>query len=410
MKSRRRILFYSFYSFLLTIFSKASYALNVIAIRVWPSLEYTRIAIEHKSKKLNPTTFFLKNPDRLVVDIKNTKMNASFQNQIKTLNFTNTYLYKIRVSQFKENTLRLVFDLKNTSKEKVFELPPIAHYQRRLVVDLFPKEKPDLLLSFLKNYELTNENKKQLESNSTFFKKKNKSYYNITIALDPGHGGEDPGAVGRKGTKEKDVVLSIAKKLKKRLERDTEIKVFLTREHDYFLSLRKRIKRARQVKADIFVSIHADAWIKPEAKGASVFVLSDKGASSETARWIAKKENLSDLIGGEQIYESTNTLAKTLLEMSTAAQIRDSTILGRKILKELKNVSTLHKPDIEGAAFAVLKAPNIPSILVETAFISNPNEEKRLRSSLHQNKLANAISKGLLNYIQQNPSIISKKS
>ncbi len=407
MKSRRQILFYSFYSFLLAIFCKASHAINALAIRVWPSIEYTRIAIEHQSSKLNPSTFLLENPDRLVVDIKNIRLNSSFKHQIKSLNLNNTYLYNIRVSQFKKDTLRIVFDLKNTSSEKVFELPPIAHYQRRLVIDLFPKEKPDLLLSFLKDYEKKNKNLKELRPKDVFSNKKN---YNITIALDPGHGGEDPGAVGKRGTKEKDVVLSIAKKLKKRLESKAGIKVFLTREHDYFLSLRKRIKRARQVKADIFVSIHADAWIKPEAKGASVFILSDKGASSETARWIAKKENLSDLVGGEQIYEPTSTLAKTILEMSTAAQIRDSTILGRKILKELKNVSTLHKPDIEGAAFAVLKAPDIPSILIETAFISNPNEEKRLRSSRHQNKLANAISKGLLRYIQQNPSIVLNRT
>tara|TARA_E500000178_G_scaffold356640_1_gene436459 strand:+ start:29552 stop:30730 length:1179 start_codon:yes stop_codon:yes gene_type:complete len=381
--------------------------LKVFAVRIWPSQEFTRIAIEYLQQDINISSFSLKYPDRFVLDLKGNSLTDSFADSLKSVSYEGSHLRRIRVNQFRPNVLRIVFDLKQQIKPAVFVLPPIAHYQNRLVVDLFSLITPDPLLSFLKQYE-SRKNKEKLSKFEQNVAKNNE--IQITIALDPGHGGEDPGAVGKKGTREKDVVLQIAKKLKKIIETNSEKRVFLTRNQDYFLSLRKRIKKAQAIKADLFISIHADAWIKPEARGASVYVLSDKGASSEMARWMAKKENLSDLIGGEKLQKPTNELAKTLLDMSTSAQIRDSSELGSNILSELGNISKLHKNSIEKASFAVLKAPNIPSVLVETAFISNPIEEMRLKNFRHQTKIAKALSKALDKFIKNNPALFSKMS
>ncbi|OUT97736.1 MAG: hypothetical protein CBC01_05205 [Betaproteobacteria bacterium TMED41] len=398
MNNRRKLIFSSSGFFLLG-FAQSSYSsFEVLAVRIWPAKDHTRIAIEHKQKNLKIQTFILKNPERLVVDLKESNLISSFKNIISSLNYKDSYLGNIRVGQFNKNTLRVVFELKQSIKAKVFSLKPIAHYQNRLVIDLHPTEPIDPLLALLKEYgepkgsssqNLTNESK------ADFYVKKHNKF---TIALDPGHGGEDPGAVGIRGTLEKDVVLEISKRLKVELEKHNA-KVYLTRDADYFIPLGVRVKRARRVKADLFVSIHADAWIEPDAKGSSVYVLSDGGASSTSAKWLAKKENLSDLVGGVQLSNQEYSLAKTLLDMSTTAQIKDSSILGRSVLSNLSNVNVLHKKDVERAGFAVLKAPDIPSILIETAFISNPTEEKRLRNYIYQTKLASAISDGIFNYL-----------
>jgi N-acetylmuramoyl-L-alanine amidase len=227
----------------------------------------------------------------------------------------------------------------------------------------------------------------------------------LTIALDPGHGGEDPGASGRTGLREKDVVLRIAHRLKTLIDTQPNMRAYLTRDGDYFVPLHVRVQKARRVRADLFVSIHADAWIKPSASGSSVFALSHRGASSSAARWMANKENAADLIGGVNLGSHDEQVAKVLLDLSTTAQIHDSLKLGNVFLEEIKKINRLHKDSVEQASFAVLKAPDIPSILVETAFISNPNEEALLKSNAHQDKLAMAMFTGIQRYLTTNPPL-----
>jgi N-acetylmuramoyl-L-alanine amidase len=230
----------------------------------------------------------------------------------------------------------------------------------------------------------------------------------ILIALDPGHGGEDPGAIGRSGTREKDIVLNIARRLKKLVDAQPGMRAYLTRDNDYFVPLHVRVQKARRVKADLFVSIHADAWIKPSARGSSVYVLSQNGASSAAARWMAKRENDADLIGGINLGSHNRQVAQVLLDLSTAAQINDSVRVGGKVLGEIGKINRLHKRHVERAGFAVLKAPDIPSILVETAFISNPEEERLLRSPAHQEKIASAMLSGISDYFQANPALAQR--
>ena len=231
----------------------------------------------------------------------------------------------------------------------------------------------------------------------------------ITIALDPGHGGEDPGAVGRRGTYEKNVTLAVAKRLKDKIDAEPNMRTMLTRDSDYFVPLNVRVQKARKIEADLFVSIHADAWIKPSARGSSVFALSERGATSSAAGWLAKKENDADLIGGVNLGTHDKDLAKVLLDLSTTAQINDSLKLGRAVLAELGNINDLHKAHVEQAGFAVLKAPDIPSILIETAFISNPEEEKRLLDEAYQEKMAASILKGIKAYFSKNPPLAKSK-
>jgi N-acetylmuramoyl-L-alanine amidase len=227
----------------------------------------------------------------------------------------------------------------------------------------------------------------------------------ITIALDPGHGGEDPGAVGRGGSREKDVVLAIAKRLKSRIEQHPNMRVMLTRDGDYFVPLNIRVQKARKVQADLFVSIHADAFVESTARGSSVFVLSEKGASSTAARWLANKENAADLIGGVNIKTHDRQLASVLLDLSTTAQINDSLKLAKAVLGEIGGINRLHKGAVEQAGFAVLKAPDIPSILIETAFISNPEEEAKLTDDAYQDQMADAVLKGIRKYFARNPPL-----
>jgi len=227
----------------------------------------------------------------------------------------------------------------------------------------------------------------------------------ILIAIDPGHGGEDPGAIGPGGTREKDVVLAIAHRLKKLIDAQPHMRTYLTRDKDFFVPLHVRVQKARRVQADLFISIHADAWIKPSAHGSSVYALSQSGASSTTARLLAQKENDADLIGGVNLGAHNRQVAEVLLDLSTAAQINDALHVGRRVLQAIGRMHRLHKPQVERAGFAVLKAPDIPSILVETAFISNPEEERLLRTAAHQEKLAQAIMAGIEAYFASNPSL-----
>jgi N-acetylmuramoyl-L-alanine amidase len=227
----------------------------------------------------------------------------------------------------------------------------------------------------------------------------------LIVAIDAGHGGEDPGAKGRSGTFEKDVTLAIARRLKAKLDNEPGLRGLLIRDNDYFIPLQTRVEKARKVQADLFVSIHADAFIESRARGSSVFALSDRGATSVAARWLAKRENEADLIGGANIDVPDYYLKKTLLDLQQTATINDSLRLGRSVLSELGEINTLHKAEVEQAGFAVLKAPDIPSILVETAFITNPEEEARLKSAAYQDKIAEAVANGIKGYFARNPPV-----
>jgi N-acetylmuramoyl-L-alanine amidase len=227
----------------------------------------------------------------------------------------------------------------------------------------------------------------------------------VTVALDPGHGGEDPGAIGRRGTREKDVVLAIGRRLQKILDAEPNMRAMLTRDDDYFVPLAQRVQKARRVNADLFISIHADAFRESQARGSSVFALSDRGATSAAAKWLAQKENAADLIGGVNLDIKDPLVARTLLDLSQTAQISDSLKVGRYMLHELQAINALHKGSVEQAGFAVLKAPDIPSILVETAFISNPDEERKLRDPRQQRRFAESMADGVRHYFAQNPAL-----
>jgi len=393
-------------------------------VRIWPSEDYTRITLESDTP-LPITQQMLTNPDRLVVDVQGLELNSTLKDLVAKVKPNDPYVSQIRVGQFQPNVVRLVFDLKEPVKPQIFTLDPVAEYQYRMVFDLYSATPPDPLMELVKNSarkekaleqlnaqpdliaEFAN---KELPSNKNLAlpnKEAGASRYKrlITIAIDPGHGGEDPGAIGARGSKEKQVVLAIAKRLKEKIENVPYMRPYLTRDGDYFVPLGVRVQKARQVQADLFVSIHADAFIQPNAKGASVFALSQQGASSTAARWMANKENASDLIGGINIKTKDAQVANLLLDMSTTAQIKDSMQVAQAILQQIGGFAPLHKGKVEQAGFAVLKAPDIPSILVETAFISNPEEEARLNDEAYQDRIAEAILKGIKDYFAKNPPV-----
>jgi N-acetylmuramoyl-L-alanine amidase len=394
----------NYFLFILLLFiSFNSFSANEVkATRLWPAPDYTRITIESTSK-INNDQMMLQNPERIVIDLKGISMNKALKNLATKVKPNDPNILNIRVGQFTPKVSRIVIDLKNSAKVKIFSLPPVKSYQDRLVIDVYPAEKDDLtnLLNKIETKKIVEKQKVPL------IKEKAKKKKQVVVAIDAGHGGEDPGAIGKKGTKEKKIVLQIAKKLKGLINADPTMKAYLVRDSDYFIPLKKRVSKARKVKADIFVSIHADAFRKRNVSGSSVFALSERGATSAFAKFIANKENEADLIGGVSIDDKDPVLAKTLLDLSQSATINDSLKLANYVLKEIKKVNNLHKQHPEQAGFAVLKAPDIPSILVETAFLSNPREERQLRSSKFQKKLAKAIYLGTKNYIKSGVSIAS---
>ena len=381
--------------------------------RVWPSNEYTRFTIESTDYIKNDQSI-LKNPDRVVIDLKNININNSLKDLPKVDFKENSSISGVRVAQFDPGTVRIVIDLRHESKIKIFSLKPIKSYGHRLVVDVYHEE--DEIAHLLKQLQAREgddqkDNKLMTEDKNTALTTKEierpkeeppkeTEQAKIIVAIDAGHGGEDPGARGSSGTKEKDITLAIAKKLKNAIDKEPNMQGVLIRDGDYFIPLAKRVAKARKLEADIFVSIHADAFTKKSVKGSSVFALSERGASSAFAKFIANKENESDLIGGVSIDDKHPVLAQTLLDLSLSATINDSMKLGRYVLDEMGKVNTLHKKYVEQAGFAVLKAPDIPSILVETAFISNPKEEKNLRSESFQIKLAESVVKGIKTYLK----------
>lgn len=391
-------------------------AMQILAVRVWPAADYTRVTLENDAE-LKATHFIVKEPHRFVVDIEGLSLDATLKELVAKIQTSDPYIKQVRVGQNRPNVVRLVFDLKEEINPQVFSLKPIGTYQHRLVFDLYPATPIDPITALIEKGEWHKEESERDVSTapkSSAGKTKenvagNSQLRMITIALDPGHGGEDPGAIGSAGSKEKEVVLAIAKRLKHKLEQENNLRVMLTRDGDYFVPLQSRVNKARKVQADLFISIHADAFVEPTARGSSVFVLSEKGASSTAARWLAKKENDADLIGGINIKTHDRHLASVLLDLSTTAQINDSLKVGKTVLKEIGGINRLHKGAVEQAGFAVLKAPDIPSILIETAFISNPEEEARLGDEAYQEELADAIVKGIKNYFAKNPPMTRGK-
>ena len=475
---------------------------SIVAVRVWPAADYTRITIESDAALKTKQTF-IKEPPRLAVDIEGLELNPALRELVAKVKADDPFISGIRVGQYTSsssfvigstgttssapntpNVVRLVMDLKQAALPQVFSLQPVAAYAHRLVLDLYPATQIDPLEALInermkestQKFEATKAaaagialedplgdliakktNKgtkigesatnsiatqaintpatsdklieksadkpkdkltdrlleklfeKDIKSPPTAIARPSKTDRLIIVALDPGHGGEDPGAIGPAGTREKDVVLSVAMKLRDRINKSVvggnPMRAYLTRDADFFVPLNDRVKKAQKVQADLFVSIHADAFTNPEARGASVFALSDKGATSASARWLANKENAADAVGGVNIKAKDVNVLKAILDMSTTAQINDSLHLGRAVIKEIGGLGKLHKAQVEQAGFAVLKAPDIPSVLIETAFISNPGEEEKLRSQDYQEQLADAVMRGIKRYFARNPPL-----
>ncbi|MDI1273236.1 N-acetylmuramoyl-L-alanine amidase [Polaromonas sp.] len=424
---------------------------TILAVRVWPAKDYSRVTIESDTG-LKTKTYFIAEPPRLAVDIEGIDLIPALRELVAKVKPDDPNISGIRVGQNAPGVVRLVIDLKQHMLPQVFTLPPVAAYQHRLVFDLYPtqvldplealiaerlKDKPDKGAATDAISELlakqtarpapgpaapppppvTAADKNQAggasppvaqappESVGAGAGGRNKTDRLIIVALDPGHGGEDPGAIGPGGTREKDVVLQIALRLRERINNIPNMRAFLTRDADFFVPLHVRVQKARRVQADLFISIHADAFFTPRPQGASVFALSEKGATSSSARWMADKENSADLVGGVNVKAKDAQVQRALLDMSTTAQINDSLKLGGAMLGEIGNVGKLHKPRVEQAGFAVLKAPDIPSVLVETAFISNPDEEAKLRSEAYQVQLADALMRGIGSYFAKNPPL-----
>jgi N-acetylmuramoyl-L-alanine amidase len=404
----------------------------------------------------------------MVVDIEGIDLDSTLKELVAKIQPNDPYIAQVRVAQNAPKVVRIVLDLKQPVAPQVFSLAPVGDYRSRLVFDLYAAKPVDPLLALFEKLddeekkqlaqslparppasadtrpadpldELIKQAQREADTRAgrpspapssappapspsptlqapappptpaPSPKSSSKAVAEvkrlIIVAIDPGHGGEDPGAVGPAGTYEKTVVLAIAKKLAERIDATPNMRAVLTRDGDYFVPLRDRVRKARAVNADLMVSVHADAFFKPEARGSSVFALSERGATSEAARWIAKKENDADLVGGVNVNAKDRDVARALLDMSTAAQINDSLKAGTEILGNIGALNKLHKPRVEQAGFAVLKAPDIPSILIETAFISNPDEEARLRTDKFQSKMAEQIYTGIKKYFARNPPL-----
>ena len=470
---------------------------TIVAVRVWPSRDYTRLTIESDSE-IKARQFFIPEPPRLAVDIEGIDLIPALRELVGKVKSDDPNISGIRVGQNAPGVVRLVMDLKRPMLPQVFSLAPVAAYQHRLVLDLYPATPADPLEALIAERLADNRGQTsaapaaaaaaaaasnnaagagsdplgnlmaqqsgkaastsplpspsfsssgvasssakpssarppiiasvekdrlpvavapspQAETappskGTTASRIEAKTDRLVIVALDPGHGGEDSGAVGPGGTREKDVVLQIAHRLRDRINQQPNMRAYLTRDADFFVPLHIRVQKARSVKADLFISLHADAFFTAVPQGASVFALSEKGASSSAARWIADKENSANLVGGINVKAKDAQLQKAMFDMSTTAQINDSLKLGSAMLGEIGNVGKLHKARVEQASFAVLKAPDIPSVLVETAFISNPGEEARLRSDEHQIQLADALMRGISRYFARNPPLARNRA
>ncbi|HSM99317.1 MAG TPA: N-acetylmuramoyl-L-alanine amidase [Gallionella sp.] len=405
-------------------------AIAVSSARIWPAQEYTRLTLESKLA-ISHNMFNLSNPERLVIDLEKVELGNALNDLAKLIGNDDPYIKSVRVGRFKPGVVRLVLDLKTEVKPQLFILKPVAEYGYRLVLDVYPAHPLDPLMALLEHpktstaaassaiaiaqpaEEAPADDKPQTPEVANIDRSPPGAIpglpemraRTLIIAIDAGHGGEDPGARGRHGSREKNVTLAIARKVKELVDKEPNMRGVLIRDGDYFIPLIGRVAKARKMSADLFISIHADAFIKAKARGSSVFALSEHGATSTAARWLAKKENEADLIGGVNIAVKDPYLARTLLDLSQTATISDSMKLAKHVLNELGDINDLHRGRVEQAGFAVLKSPDIPSILVETAFISNPSEERRLNDNNYQMKLAHAILGGIKSYFAQNPAL-----
>ncbi|MDF7670756.1 N-acetylmuramoyl-L-alanine amidase [Orbaceae bacterium ESL0721] len=399
--STKRLLIKGIVATCLLSITRVGFAAQVqlLATRIWPASTYTRITLE-SSLKLAYKRFFLTNPDRLVIDIENINLNPILKNLPSQLINHDPYIKTLRVAQYNPQTVRIVVGLKQKVKPNIFTLSPVGSFKNRLVIDLYPanpKEGDDPLLALLEKYNTGNLPEK------TAANPPKKRTDKIVVMLDPGHGGEDPGAIGYKKTREKDIVLQIARRVRNLLNRESQIKVYMTRNEDVFIPLKVRVAKARAQHADLFISIHADAFQNRSVNGSSVFSLSTSGASSSAASYLAQTQNEADDIGGVS-RSGDKYLDHTILDLVQKTTLSNGVLLGTSILNRMKGVNKMHKPTIEKAGFAVLKAPDIPSVLVETAFISNPSEERKLKTAAFQNSVANAIVNGIKDYIKKRKS------
>jgi N-acetylmuramoyl-L-alanine amidase len=439
---------------------------SIIAVRIWPASDYTRVTIE-SDQALDAKHFLAEDPYRLVIDIDNLELSPALRELVGKVRPDDPYIAGVRVGQNQPRVVRLVVDLKQAVAPQQFALAPVAAYQHRLVFDLYPAQEQDPLLALLREKEQAEHAAAQsvndalgefigrigpganaaagrasepvavaangasaprvaettaalgaagvppraVEPQAPFAPRpltpdeRRKVDRLLVIALDPGHGGEDPGAIGPTGLREKDVVLAIAMQLRERLNAKPGVRVLMTRDADFFVPLAERVRKAQRVQADLFVSIHADAFFTPAARGASVFALSENGATSAAAKWMAQRENAADAVGGVNVKVKDAQVMRAILDMSTTAQIKDSMRLGNEVLNRMGAVGKLHRGMVEQASFAVLKAPDIPSILVETAFISNPQEEDKLRDEGYRHQLVEALFTGIDRYFAKNPPI-----
>jgi len=426
---------------------------GIVAVRLWPAEDYTRVTIESDAP-LAATHRMVEAPDRLVVDIDGLELRAELRELVGKVRPDDPYIAGVRVGQYQPRVVRLVFDLKRPVRPEQFTLLPVAAYQFRLVFDLYPRQEADPLLALIRDKEAAEARAAQAVQDAlgeliarielppptaapalpaqppapapppvalstpapapplapATAAERLQVERLVIVAIDPGHGGEDPGAIGPTGLREKDVVLDIALSLRDRLDALPNTRAMLTRDADFFVPLHERVRKARRVQADLFVSIHADAFMRPEARGASVFALSDTGATSSAARWMAARENAADQVGGVNVAQVKDPqLLRAMLDMSTTAQIKDSLKLGHEVLSRMGRVGRLHKRQVEQAGFAVLKAPDIPSILVETAFISNPQEEAQLRDPQYRERLVDALATGIRRYFAKNPPLARQR-
>jgi N-acetylmuramoyl-L-alanine amidase len=388
---------------------RAFAAPSVASTRVWPAQEYTRVILEGPEPIPHLLTA-LRAPDRLVLDLEGVDLTTQFAKLATQIHPDDPYIAGVRFGRPVFSVLRVVFDLRTAVNPQLFQLSPVADFGHRLVLDLYPLNPVDPLMALLER----DPPREPATTSGTAPAElpppprasgRAKTLRRIIVAIDPGHGGEDPGAIGPRGTYEKHVALAISRRLKRLVDAEPNLRAMLTRDDDYFVPLAQRVAKARQVQADLFVSIHADAFREARARGSSVFALSETGATSAAARWLAQKENEADLIGGVNLDVRDRVVARTLLDLSQAAQISDSLKVGRHVLTEIAEHNALHKNAVEQAGFAVLKAPDIPSILVETAFISNPDEELKLRSERHQQRFAESIGDGIRRYFAGNPPL-----
>ena len=431
--------------------AEMAFGASIVAVRVWPAADYTRVTIESDAP-LSQRHFVAENPSRLVIDIDGLELSPALRDLVGKVRADDPFIAGVRAGQNQPRVVRLVIDLKQPTAPQLFTLAPVAAYQNRLVFDLYPTQERDPLLALIRDKETAEQQaaKSVQDALGEFIGKFDRPGATpqpplaqgsapqppllpvaaapmpaptqqtpaplapavqgridrlIVVAIDPGHGGEDPGASGPSGLHEKDVVLRIALQLRDHINALPNMRAMLTRDSDFFVPLHERVRKAQRVQADLFVSIHADAFITPQARGASVFALSQGGATSAAARWMANRENAADAVGGVNIKSKDAAVMRALLDMSTTAQIRDSLKLGGEVLGQIGKVGKLHKASVEQAGFAVLKAPDIPSILVESAFISNPEEEARLRDPEYQAQLVHALATGIQRYFAKNPPL-----